>query len=176
MKRIAYSFLLIVLMSCSTAPSSSSNRIKVEFRDSVIKDFYLLAVRDSALVVAPYMTDYTSIDTLISYSQVIPFQKVEHLYKISNASMSDELWAGGTGFVLTGCYSLLPYFFAGGDGSPGKYDVGLPIGGLAAGLVIGLVVNTANTERFLDSKEHLELVKNRAFYKNGEPPELRKIK
>src|SRR5438552_293094 len=130
MKRIAYSFLFVALMSCSSAPSSSSNRIQVEFRDSVIKDFYLLAVRDSALVVAPYTTDYSSIDTLISDAHIVPFHKVEHLYKNSSPSLSDELWAGGTGFAIGGCYSIVPYFFAGaGDGGPGKYEVGLPIGG-----------------------------------------------
>jgi hypothetical protein len=176
MKRIAYSFLLVAVLSCGRAPSSSSNRVKIEFRDSVINDYYLLAVRDSALVIAPYSTDYSSIDTLIAHAQVIPFRKVEHLYKNSSASLSDELWAGGTGLAIGGCYSCVPYFFAGsGDGTP-KYDVGLPIGGFAAGLFLGLIMNTGYHERFLDSKEHLELVKSRSFYQNGEPPELQKIK
>ena len=177
MKHIAYSFLLIFLLSCSSAPSSSSNRITIEFRDSVIKDFYLLAVRDSTLVVAPYTTDYSSIDSLVADAHTVPFEKVEHLYKNSSPSLGDELWAGGTGLVIGGCYAFL-YTLAGsyGDGGFAKYNVGLPIGGLAGGLILGLLFNNTYSERFLDSKEHLELVKYRAYYKNGEPPELQKIK
>jgi hypothetical protein len=177
MKRIAYSFLLIFLLSCGSAPSSSTNHITIEFRDSVIKDFYLLAVRDSALVVTPYTTDYASIDSLNAQAQVVPFKKVGRLYKNSSASLDDELWAGTTGFVLGGCYSGFSSLAASyGDAGPGKFNFGLPIGGFAGGLVLGLLMNNAYSERFLDSKEHLELVKARAFYKEGEPPELQKIK
>jgi hypothetical protein len=177
MKRIAYSFLLLFVMSCSSAPSSSSNRIVIEFRDSVIRDFYLLAVRDSALVVAPYTTDYSSIDSLVAEAHTVTFRKVEHLYKNSSPSLGDELWAGTTGFALAGCLSAIPYIFdyGSGDGHPGRYNVGIPIGGFAAGLILGLVLNYTYSERFLDSKEHLELIKKRAFYKNGEPPELKLV-
>jgi hypothetical protein len=179
MKRAVYSFLLIFLLSCGSNPSSSRNRIKLQFRDSIIEDYYLLSVREHSLVITPFTTDYSSIDELIAHAEVIPFEKVEHLYKNSSASSEDELWAGGTGLALTGCYELIPHIFYGGsgDGHPSPYNFGIPIGGFAAGLVIGVLANNAYSERFLDSKEHLELVKYRAYYKDGEePPELQKIK
>jgi hypothetical protein len=177
MKRIAYSFLFVALLSCGSSPSSSNFVIKIEFRDSVINDYFLLSVRDSALVITPYTTDYASIDSLNAHAQVVAFSKIGRLYKTSSASLDDELWFGATGCAVGGCYSVIPYFFGGGsgDGHP-KYNVAIPIGGLAGGLVLGLLANSSYSERFLDSKEHIELVKSRAFYKNGEPPELQKIK
>lgn len=177
MKRIAYSFLLVALLSCGSSPSSSNFVIKIEFRDSVINDYFLLAVRDSALVISPYTSKNTSIESLNAHAQVVAFSKIGRLYKTSTASLEDELWFGAAGCAAGGCYSVIPYLFAGGgDGHPGKYDFGIPIGGLAGGLVLGLLANSTYSERFLDTKEHIELVKTRAYYKDVEPPELQQLK
>jgi len=169
-------FLTALLSSCSSLPSSSSNRIVIEFRDSVTKDFYLLALRDSSIVVAPYTTDYSSIDSLNALASVIPFRKIEHLYKNSSPSLGDELWAATTGLLVGSFFAILPYFEGGsGDGHPNQHTGGFPIIGLGGGIVLGLLFNNAYDERFFDSKEHLDMIKFRAYYKN-EPPELQKIK
>ncbi|MEP7233953.1 MAG: hypothetical protein ABI778_01535 [Ignavibacteriota bacterium] len=180
MKRIAYCFLLIFLLSCGSSPSSSNYHIKIEFRDSVSNDYYLLAVRENALVITPYTTDYDSIDSLNAKAELVPFAKIARLYKTSSASLEDELWFGGTALGISGCYSAFLYTFSGvsGHGGTPKFDVAFPLGATGGGLLLGLLVNNSYQELYLDTPEHLEKVKSRACYKEGdlEPPELRNIK
>ncbi len=172
MKRIAYSLFLIALLSCGSKPSSSTNRIVIQFRDSVIKDYYLLSLREHSVVVTPYTNDYSSVDTLVAQAQVVSFEKIEKLYRKSTPTLSDELWFGGAGCALGGFTSASVYVFA----DRRKFDFSSPLIGLSTGLLVGLLVNASYEELYLDTPEHLLVTRRRALYRDEEPIELQKIK
>jgi hypothetical protein len=184
MKRIAYSFLLIALLSCGKSqPSSSTNRIVIQFRDSVIRDFYLLSVRDESLVVAPYTEDNVSIKSLVDSAHVVPFSKIEALYKRSRPDASEVIGSGFVGCLVggvCGCFTALPYVSFGdhsGDGKKAEQNLLFGFGsGIVTGVVLGLIENTSDKQFFLDTKDHLNDVRERAVYPHYEPYELQKIR
>jgi len=181
MKRIGYSLLFIAFMSCGGVqrPSSSTNRIVIQFRDSVIKDFYLLSVRENSLVVAPYQAYDVSIDSLIASAAVVPFSKIEALFKKSRPSASDVAGWGFMGCMVGGAagfISCAPYVSWTGDGGDDKRAIqnfyfGLSSGFLT-GILIGIFHNMSDEEFYLNSKENIERVRKRAIYPNYEPYEL----
>ena|SRR5947209_17459004 len=103
MKRIAYSFLLVTLLSCGTHSPSSHNRITLQFRDSIIKDFYLLSVRDSSLVVAPYQTGEIEMHQLIAESQNIRLDMIERIFDKGDHDAGSILFPSLAGGLLGGC-------------------------------------------------------------------------
>jgi hypothetical protein len=179
MKRIFCSVIFVFFMSCGgiQPPSSSTNRIVIQFRDSIIRDYYLLSVRENALVVAPYQSSYFPIDSLIASASVIPFSKIEGLFKKSRPSGSDVAGWGFLGFLVgsgSGFFTAIPYAYShGGDSRRPIENFNFAIGtGFITGILIGIFHNMSDEEFYLNSKEHIDQVRKRAVYPNYEPYEL----
>ena len=181
MKRIAYSFLLILLLSCggSHAPSSR-NRITVQFKDSVIKDFYLLAVHDSTLVVSPYTGAAATAFELSESAHAVPFEKIEKIY-FSGRDYATPLFAGCAGGCIGFCSTGYKLDISGDDDgmtTQGRklqpYFTGV---GFLAGFLIAYFTIDTDKEFSLLKKNDLDNLRNvHSFYNEKEPSELQKIK
>ena len=184
MKRIAYSLLLIFLLSCGSSNPSSHKRITVQFRDSIIKDYFLLAVRDSSLVIARYRKGNIDMDDLIAESQNVPLNKIEKIYDKGSGYPSSIV------FPLLGCAACAecaatPIHF-GSDGG-GMTDAELkivhqnqilfPFIGAVAGGLFGYYAFYRDKEISFQTQDDIKKFRMwYAIFPDREPPELRKIK
>jgi hypothetical protein len=178
MKRIAYFFLLIVIMSCGSDMFSSKNHIRLQIRDSTIRDFYLLSVRQNSFIVSPYKEEAVTIDSLLAGARSIPFEKTAAITYRLERSISILPGLGGCLIgTIGGCV-------AGGYASKQEGDIGtwLAYGGAGGlfGFTAGMLIATAlqnSDERILyEVENNVEELRNLAIYPNDEPPELQKIK
>ena len=177
MKRIAYSFLLIVLFSCGRVPTESRSRIVIEYRDST-REYFLLAVRERSLLVTPYNPSWSTLDTLYSTAFTVEFTDVQAIYKKSRASTSDILFPALLGCIgggLGGFAIGAPNWFTDNTSFIAPIVIGM-FGGIFIGSGIGILTNDEYKRFFLDSKEHISEVRNHATYVDHEPPELQTIK
>ncbi len=176
MKRIAYSLLLIFLLSCGSKSELKGNRINVFFRDSLTipHEYYLLFVRDSALVVAPGFYDAPGKPITIANS------KINHVLHSGDGKVK-AMFLGG----IIGCTTAAATVGIIGIHNRGNTEGGLGIGVTAAvaaapALVLGMIIgyNLAADE----DKYNLEKEGDRyelggyAKYPDTEPLELQKIK
>jgi hypothetical protein len=179
MKRIAYSFLLIALLSCGSHLASPGNRIRLQIRDSTIEDFFLLAVRNDAVVVSPFRDDDIVADVLIAHAHVISFAKTEAISYKPERSASILPGLGGC-LIGTAAGCLL-----GGYSTKGEGDISTLLGygtvggtaGFAAGMLIAIALKSQPDDKVIyDIKSHTDELRDHAIYYDQEPPELQKIK
>ena len=171
MKRIAYSFLLIFLLSCGSQSDLQRTTIRVQFRDTLTApdEYYLLSVRDTALVVEPGF--YGMGNT----PRVIPFSQINRVFHDNGGKTSGFLLGG-----LIGCSAvLIPAAIFGATHNVGGGE-GLAIGGalisipaMVAGGIIGCALAEGEKEYAPSSNDTL---RSFAKYPDTEPPELQKIK
>jgi hypothetical protein len=182
MKRAAYSFLLIALLSCGSSTPSSRSRVTVQFRDSIIQDYYLLSVRDNSLVVAPYSEEGETVSTLIKSASILPFENIDLVLHRGEMTPGDILLpasAIGVGGCIGGCYSGGGISLTGdGGGDHGSeyalYGLGI---GCGIGAAAGYLISSQDREFQPSKKNDMEKLKNLySFFKIVEPPELKKIK
>ncbi len=93
MKHFAYSFLLIVLLSCGTT-RQENYRSRILFRDSTIADYILLSVRNDAAVVA----EYSQFSSGEMHPKVIPFTKILLIYQEHSVSTHGIWYGSAIGF------------------------------------------------------------------------------
>jgi hypothetical protein len=173
MKRIAYSFLLIFLLSCGPRSELKGNRVLINFRDTIPHEYYLIAVHDSGLVVSPGFFDNAGSPFIIPFSRI---SRVRH----DVGGKTTGMLLGG----LIGCTSAMGTAIAigtaGGNAGSGEgvafgaAFVSLPA--LALGMIIGY--NSSDDDKIFDlSKAHdRDALREFARYPDHEPPELQKIK
>ena len=181
MKRIAYSFLLVALLSCGSDVPTPKNRITLQFRDSVIKDYYLLSVREHSLAVSSYRGAEETDSSLINAAEIIPFGKIESIYYKGRTNFTDialpasVLGCAGSAYGASiGGLSIL----GDGNGPHGWAYTGI---GMACGCAVGAVGGylLSSQERQYNpslSSDIKKLQSERSFYHTAEPPELQKIK
>jgi hypothetical protein len=167
MKRALYSLLFLLLMSCGTSSHLQGSRIEILFKDSVIKSYQLLSVRDSSLVVHSY-------DLAEFNPQIISFSKVNRIYH----SVDGKKFGG-----IIGCAAFsLPIFY----GSVPLFALLIPNLGYGAyilflpSMVLGYIIgySVANDNGTFDLQDKIDLYSIKAFakYRNNEPPEIKDIK
>jgi hypothetical protein len=163
MKRIAYSFLLIFLLSCGSSSQQSNNRIRIEFRDSVKQQYYLLAVRDSALIVStiPVESD-NDID-----GKLIRFAQVRKVFRAGDSTDSGLL----TGIIIGALPGSALYLFLPTPIMALPLAIGMIIGG-----VIGCAISRSESEFDPRNPHDRYYLRELARFPAAEPPELQKIK
>ena len=171
MKRIAYSFLLIFLLSCGSRSDLKGNRISIHFRDTLMipHEYYLLSVRDTSLVVAPGYFDQGGTPT------VIPFSKISSVYHSTDERFWYMLLGGVTGCTIADATVIAIAAHNGGGGSgegvafaAALLDIPAILGGMAIGCAL-----SDDEKGYVPSSGTL---KDFAKYPVIEPPELQKIK
>ena len=142
----------------------------MEFSDSTSHEYYLLAVRDSALVVGPGY--YDRYGPPLS----IPFSKIMRIYHGSDGKTIDGVLGGAAGFVAA-MATMLIITPRDGDGL-GAAVIGtvLAVPAIIAGVIIGANLSSDENSYDLSKSSDRKWVKNFSKYPNGEPPELQKIK
>lgn len=171
MKRAAYSFLLILLLSCGNAPKLSNNRIRIEFRDSVKEQYYLLAVRDSSLVVSHDMQTPDS----TAGAAVIPFARIRKIICFPDTTDTKMLTGMSLGVVAGIVAPTLATPLIGTAGAAYMILYLVPIG-MVTGGIIGCESSRSRSEydpyRPVD-RNHLKAL---ARFPYSEPEYLQKIK
>ena len=164
MKRIAYSFLLIFLLSCGSSSHLQGNRVRIQFRDSMYQDFELLAVRDSSLIVQPYAEK--------NIPELIPFSQIDRVYHDADGKILGGIYGCGVGGVALGSAAAIAI--------QGEYSGLAVVAAIAIGGIFGMPVGCAiaKDDAGYDPYDHLDLlsIKYYSTYRYGEPPELQKIK
>ncbi len=184
MKRIVYSFLLIAVLSCGHSEPSSHNRISVQFRDS-IRDYFLLSVRDSSLIVAPYQSKSVEMYQLLSDMQNIPLNKIEKIYDKGTGYPSSIVFPALGGAALAECATGTLRFSSGDGGGMSEAEskvqhqkqIYFPIGGAIAGGLFGYYAIYRNREVSIATANAMKNFRIwYAFYPDQEPVQLRMIK
>ena len=180
MKRIAYSFLLIFLLSCGSHTPSSHNRITLQLRDSVIHDYFLLSVRDSSFIVSPYTNRSITNDGLIGSAEVVPIQKIEKIIIKGDHSPLILLLPGMAGCIggWGATQNGASFFSVGGVGPPAsKAQPYASLGGFLIGASIGYFEAYRDKELAPRKADDLKNLQNfYALFPNTEPLDLQKIK
>ena len=177
MKRIAYSFLLIVLLSCGHSIPSSQNRITIQFRDSIITDYFLLSVRNNSLLVAPYTHKEVEVETLLATAKKISFNTIDHIYVLNNPNYGTAVLSGCGGGCI-GAFATCNFSLGSDGGRPASpaapYAIG---GGFLTGFLVGYLLSNADKEYSTTDKIDMErLNSTHSLFRVIEPPELQKIK
>jgi hypothetical protein len=180
MKRIAYSLLLIFLLSCGNAVPSSRSHVIIQFRDSIIHDYFLLSVRDNSLVVAPYSEEGETVSTLIKSAFVIPMEKIELVLHRGETTSGDILLPAsglGVGGYIAGCYSGGGLNCLGSGGAHASdyalYGMGI---GCGLGAAAGYLISSQDRQFQPSKKTDMEKLRSEySFFKIVEPIELQNI-
>ena len=177
MKRIAYSFLLVALMSCGNNLPTAENVIRIEVQNTAPTEYVLLSLRGQSLVVSKYVTEARPVYSLIASAQIIPLDKVDRIYYDHQASIGSTGLPGIGGCFLgtaAGCGTGLSL----GKGFSTVVAGGFIGGflGFALGIIIGTKISTSEKIFFPERKDDVDEIRKLVFFPDGEPPELQKIK
>ena len=166
MKRIAYSFLLIALISCGATPHVNYHTW-VRFQDSTLHDCSLLNIRYEMLIVTPYRAVYYHGDSIY----FIPFRKIKRIYQEHEKTELGTYIGGAVGLTagFLGVYLSHPQHAQFGPAL-------VPLFTLAAGLLIGHNFDKNISVFDVSRSDDIELLKQFALYPEHEPPELQRIK
>ena len=176
MKRAAYIFLLLFLVGCGSKSELKGNRIRIHYRDSTQNphEYYLLAVRDSVLVIKPGFYDPPGPPELLLLS------KIDRIYTSSRGKIIGTFFCGVAGAaVLLGTDIALSNAYVKEEGA-GMQAAFLAIPAIIVGAVLGSGAGSAifHDEIFYTPSklQDLEELRGLALYPDTEPPELQKIK
>jgi hypothetical protein len=164
MKRIAYSLLLIFLLSCGTRSTLQENHIRVFFRDSTSQVFDLLFVRETALVVQSGKSNETSL---------IPFSGIDHVNINVHGRRNGSLlgfFLGSVGTAALGV-AILPAGYA-----ILSWLIFVTLPATIAGPIIGTAISSDEAAFNLDKIHDRQELGSYAKYPDYEPPELQTIK
>ncbi len=164
MKHIAYSFLLIFVLSCGSSSHLHGNHVRILFRDSMYKEFQLLAVRDSSLIVQSYAENNTP--------ELIKFSRIDRVYHDANGKFYGGIYGSAAGVVALGVAGA--FTFTGAYGGIGV-AAAIALGGIL-GMPIGCAAAKEDSGYDPNDKSDVLSIKAFALYQYGEPPELQKIK
>jgi len=180
MKRIAYSFLLIALLSCGASRDTEKrSHFVIKMRDSVEKEFLLLSVRSDTLIVSPY--DAIGIvlpGSLIGSAETISFSRIERIYIPHIYNGNSVFWGGFAGCFLGGCIGSVVWMNANQGSDQGHLTAAPYIGialGIPAGMLVGYLMQSGDSQYSLSSELDINILRKHAFFQT-EPPELQKIK
>ena len=175
MKHRYYFVLLIFLTSCAARPDAERSRVRLELRDSLSHEYYLLSVRDSGLVVLPGYYN------LKGPAKFMPFSKISHVYYYTDGKTGGTISGG-----LIGCAVGVGSVLAIGLAQPSRVTQGGEgvaiaaafIGMLAIipGAIIGYLVSSDEDVFDLSKAHDRDALRQYSIFPDYEPPELQKIK
>ncbi|MDP4220847.1 MAG: hypothetical protein Q8916_05315 [Bacteroidota bacterium] len=184
MKRILSSLFLMVLLSCGQSHAPLANHVVVRMRDNSTKDYFLLAIHDSSLIVAPFVKgESIDLGSLVGSAESIPFSSIRVVTHSEKASGDDEFIGGFigcfTGGTIGGCAAAQSAF--GENSVPPTLPVAVlyiasPFIGIGVGVLIADLMAAGNEEYFLDTKPQIENLRHFAYYSKQEPPQLKILK
>jgi predicted DNA-binding WGR domain protein len=162
---------------CGIKSESQKNRVRLQFRDSVSHEYYLLSVRDSGLVVIPGYYDRNG------PAQIIPFANLERVYYHTNGKLTGALLGGAIGGVAAlGAVLVIAKNEGPGQiqGSKGMAFAALSslIGASAItlGIIIGVGLSKDEKSSDISSAHDRDVLREYSKFPDYEPPELQKIK
>jgi hypothetical protein len=166
MKRVAYIFLLVFLLSCGSRSELQGNRIKVLFRDSTTAEYHLVAVRDSTLLVT---SDFSNENKLIEFS------KVDRIYHNVDGKSIGKVLGGLVGFGVGSLTAFTLFPLSDGSGIDMRRGL-LIIPTTITGAIVGFALSKDDKGFDLSDPIDKSSVKGFSKFPFGEPPELQKIK
>jgi hypothetical protein len=171
---------LVALLSCGTHAPSSRNHVSVQFRDSIISDYYLLSVRDSSIIAVNYTGQRITSEGLIASAIIIPVGKIERIVRKSEPSAIAPLAGGCLGGCIGFCSTGWKFDPVGDDdGTTPQSRKQMPYltaGGFIAGFLLGYLLDHMESEYYPNRKDDLEHLRTFNSFYQTEPPELQKIK
>ncbi len=176
MKRVSYSILLILLLSCARTPRRVGT-VSVFFKDQTVKDCSLLFVRDSSIVVREYT--YISDTTSGRANYSIPFSKIAFVGVGMNENIAPALFGFGFGGFVGYWVAYGIHKATGGyDGPYSGFSYAIP--GCSVGAPLGSFLacefHKQKSSYYPDDIDDLQYLKNVSVYPTEEPDELKKIK
>jgi hypothetical protein len=180
MKRALYLFLFLISFSCSSQYPPDMNIIRIEIK-GVQSEYVLLSVRDSSLIVVdkPPEKKYIPPDHITDFARSIRFDEIDRMYYHHDASFDEILRPGIAGCGIGAGAGCATAGYAASDPNIYTYIAGGIAGsfiGTTLGVLIAVFVNSHEEQLFLDTKLHLDRVRDHAIFPGGEPAELQKIK
>ena len=181
MKRIALSFLFIFALSCGTAQTPSlRHRLTVQFRDSIIGDYYLIAVRTNSVVLAPYAPPPLTSHQVFGLAKDVPFEKIEKIYEKSDGTLGNLFLGGLVGFgfgcIATGgigCGYRFDCLDLYNQNKSSKYQPYYLGGGFLVGVIASYFANYTDKEFSLTKSDDIKILKMMySFYPDLEPVDL----
>jgi len=173
MKQFYYFIVFVLLVGCGGRPAAERSRVRLEFRDSVSHEYYLISVRDSGLVVLPGYYD------LKGPAQFISSSKINHVYYYTNGKTTG-MWIGGGAGYLSVLVALITYSAThniGGDGLGLIIAAGiLTLPATAIGMNIGYIISSDEDMFDLSTAHDRDVLRQYSIFPDKEPPELQKIK
>jgi hypothetical protein len=178
MKRIIFSLLLILTQGCGSNSELKGNRINVIFRDSLTipHEYYLLAVRDTAIIVAPGYYDKPGPPFLIANSKI---SRVVH--STGDDKTLGAIYGGVIGLGVSVVAIVAIGLAKGSEKIQG--GEGLALGGALLALPVIVIAAASGYAAVADEAEYnLDNPNDRndlvrySKYSHREPPELQKIK
>jgi hypothetical protein len=92
MRYCAILVVAVMLAGCSISRDySSANRVTLQFRDSSLKECYLLSIHDEALIISDVDPAGLRAETLEAHTMILPFRSVGHIYKQNVGTFSGTL-------------------------------------------------------------------------------------
>ncbi|MEP7233952.1 MAG: hypothetical protein ABI778_01530 [Ignavibacteriota bacterium] len=185
MKRIGYSLVLIFLLSCGVGGPTSDNLVTVQLKDSTLAplNYYLLSIRDEAIVVSPGIEDRT-MNSLIVHAEVIPFRKIATISFHHDANFWNVALPGCGGAVFGTCVGGVIASATKSTSSDPNEQLSRALGyglvgeliGLAAGITLGLILNDYDKLLYPSSLNETPQIRRHAIFNYTQPPELQRIK
>lgn len=185
MKFVPVLLLVVVLSSCAAGGRPvDGSRIMLETADISRQEFFLMSVREHALVVSPYTEEFYHIDATIAASISIPFEHVRYVGKSAsdNWRMIGICSAAG---LVSGAYIgdlVRPSTQAEIESGVRSFEFTKETYlGMLSGLALGATVGYLSTHRAeqvfdLGRPEDVAKLRHSAIYHDEEPPELAKIR
>jgi hypothetical protein len=176
MKRAAYFFFFGLLVGCGSNSELRGNRIRIHYRDSLVNphEYYLLSVRDSAIVVSTGFYDPSGPPELVLIS------KINRIYTANTGKGLVRILSGLAGAaVFLVADIILSNAFVNEEGAGMQAAFLAPVAiFVGASLGDGVGNSLSHDEMYYTpSNPHdLKEIKELARYPETEPPELQKIK
>jgi hypothetical protein len=155
MKRIAYSFFLLLLISCGSSRRPNYHTW-VQLQNSTVHDYSLISVRKDELLVSRYTPVFDSSVTVFA----IPLSHIIQVRQEHEMTSSGTLVGRAIGYIVQ--------LF--GFKKMGDIDYG------DEGSLLGHNFDSNRSDYNVGDPHDLLKLKEFSFFPDGEPPELQKIK
>jgi hypothetical protein len=168
MKKFLILLLLFPLISsCTAVRPEVAHRVSVQFTDSSEREYELLAVRDSSLIVGSPLLPPNEIGA----AEVIPFSHVVSVYRRGVLNDGSTIWGILLGAGAGALVGSIPH-------NPGNHGdlfaITIPAGILIGAIMLGPKI--IDRQYVLSHPQDHVILQQFARFPGHEPPELQKIK
>ncbi len=180
MRYLLFSTLLAAIVGCASVETPvRNNEVNLVLRDHSTRHDFLLAVRDSSVVVAPYTSDdMIHNDSLLKVASVISFSDISAIYHRSAPTFK------GLNYLLPSLLALPAAYFGalmntdvhGSNDNLGWIAGEWALGSFAIVTVIEFLLNSSYEYFDLNNTTQLARLREHAIYPAQEPPSLQVVR